>query len=106
MKDEIPLIDRTRILIRVKDGIGTMEISRVRTLLSCFLDKYNPQLDRDNLRELKIEVKSMNREGNRKEFEVKTDLFCDKGVFSSKQVGWNLYSTTKKTLTAIENQMF
>lgn len=99
------LLDRTRIVIKIRDGKKIFEVGELLYLIENFLGKYSYKLEKENLRELRMWVRVMNYTGRQSEYEIKTDVFCDNGVFSSKKVSWNLHEGARRTLVAIAEQM-
>jgi hypothetical protein len=89
-----------------EEDISKYMVDRLNIVLFDFLKLYIEVFGEESLKELRIEIRTMNKEGFKKEFEVKTDLFCDNGVFSVKKVGWNLYQLASKSLSVIKSKLF
>ncbi|MFA4960486.1 MAG: hypothetical protein WC548_02375 [Candidatus Pacearchaeota archaeon] len=98
------LKERTK-LIHEKE-ISHALSEKIYFILFNFIKIYSQRLNPDSFRELKVEIRIMNAEGSKKEFEVKSDFFCDNGIFSSKKVGWNLYEITKNSIASIKSKLF
>jgi len=75
---------------------------RIRDFVEFFIEKYSPQ----SFQELKTEVKAMNKEGIKKEYEIKMHLVTDKDNYHTEKIGWNAYNTFREALEAIETQVF
>jgi len=66
------------------------------------------QSEKRNLKdilEIKIEVRTMNKQENRVKHEIKSKVITDKEVFHSKRVGWNCFMKFRESMESINSQL-
>lgn len=101
--EENKLFDKTRIITENPRDEVFMKMALLE--LEHFFSLYKRKYGEESFKELNIDIRVMHRQGNRKEFEIKFDLFTDFGIFSSKKTSWRQFTGFRKALAAVKKQM-